>query len=407
MVNKPEVLAIIPARGGSKGIPRKNIRDFSGYSLIAYSIAAGLQAELISRVIVSTEDLEIADVARTFGAEVPFMRPVELAQDDTTDLPVFEHALRWLDQNEDYHPDLVVQLRPTSPIRPKDLVDRAVEQLLHHPEVDSVRGVVQAGQNPHKMWRIDPQGLMRPLLKVDGMDEPYNAPRQKLPPVFWQTGHIEVIRPEVITRKNSMTGDAILPIFIDPAFTVDLDNLRDWAYFEQVAREGDLDMIHPGHTPRPWPEKISLIVFDFDGVMTDNRVWVDQSGVESVAAHRGDGTGIEMLLEAGFKGVIISSEPNPVVAARARKIGLPYFHGVGDKAQTLSAYLEETGINPEETIYVGNDVNDLPCFEIAACAVVVSDAHPDVRRKADQMLTRPGGYGAVREVCDLILARYR
>ncbi len=306
MVNKPEILAIIPARGGSKGIPRKNIREFAGYPLIAYSIAAGLQAELISRVIVSTEDHEIADVARTFDAEVPFMRPVELAQDDTTDLPVFDHALRWLEKNEVYRPDLVVQLRPTSPIRPKDLVDRAIEILLHHPEADSVRGVVPAGQNPHKMWRINPEGLMRPLLKVDDMDEPYNAPRQKLPPVFWQTGHIEVIRPEVITRKNSMTGETILPAYIDPSFTVDLDDLRDWAYFERVVRERDLDMVHPGRTPRPWPEKISLVVFDFDGVMTDNRVWVDQSGVESVAAHRGDGTGIEMLLEAGVKAVGIA-----------------------------------------------------------------------------------------------------
>ncbi len=406
MVNKPEILAIIPARGGSKGIPRKNIREFAGYPLIAYSIAAGLQAELISRVIVSTEDHEIADVARTFDAEVPFMRPVELAQDDTTDLPVFDHALRWLEKNEVYRPDLVVQLRPTSPIRPKDLVDRAIEILLHHPEADSVRGVVPAGQNPHKMWRINPEGLMRPLLKVDDMDEPYNAPRQKLPPVFWQTGHIEVIRPEVITRKNSMTGETILPAYIDPSFTVDLDDLRDWAYFERVVRERDLDMVHPGRTPRPWPEKISLVVFDFDGVMTDNRVWVDQSGVESVAAHRGDGTGIEMLLEAGVKAVIISSEPNPVVAARARKIGLPYFHSVGDKNKILKAYLEETETSPDETIYVGNDVNDLPCFEIVACAVVVSDAHPDARRKADQVLTKPGGHGAVREICDLILTRY-
>jgi len=140
--------------------------------------------------------------------------------------------------------------------------------------------------------------------------------------------------------------------------------------------------------------------------MTDNRVWVDQTGVESVAAHRGDGMGVEMLLESEIKAVIISSEPNPVVAARARKLGLPYFHDVGNKVETLTTYLEENGIDSDETIYVGNDVNDLPCFELVACAVVVSDAHPDVIRKADQVLTKPGGFGAVREVCDLVLAQY-
>jgi CMP-N-acetylneuraminic acid synthetase len=113
-----EVLALIPARGGSKGIPRKNIRDFSGYPLIAWSIAAAKQSELVTRVIVSTDDEEIAAVARAWGAETPFLRPAEFAEDKTTDLPVFVHALAWLAENENYRPDVVVQLRPTSPIRP-------------------------------------------------------------------------------------------------------------------------------------------------------------------------------------------------------------------------------------------------------------------------------------------------
>ena len=170
MVDKKEVLVLIPARGGSKGIPRKNIRDFAGSPLIAYSIAAGLQADLVTRVIVSTDDEEIAAVARQFGAETPFLRPEEFAQDRTTDLPVFEHALTWLKENENYIPDVVVQLRPTSPIRPKDCVDAAVRLLIDHPEADSVRGVVPAGQNPHKMWRIGADGRMheKPVWHVEG-----------------------------------------------------------------------------------------------------------------------------------------------------------------------------------------------------------------------------------------------
>ncbi|HQC21081.1 MAG TPA: acylneuraminate cytidylyltransferase family protein, partial [Anaerolineaceae bacterium] len=118
MVKKPEVLALIPARGGSKGIPRKNIRDFGGAPLIAWSIAAALRAETVTRVIVSTDDEEIAAVAREWGAETPFLRPAELAQDDTTDYPVFRHALDWLAAHENYRPEVVVQLRPTSPVRP-------------------------------------------------------------------------------------------------------------------------------------------------------------------------------------------------------------------------------------------------------------------------------------------------
>src|SRR4029079_13968109 len=114
-----EILALIPARGGSKGIPRKNIRTFAGYPLIAWSIAAAKQASCVTRIIVSTDDEEISSVARQFGAETPFLRPSELAQDQTTDLPVFEQALDWLRDNESYKPDITVQLRPTSPIRTK------------------------------------------------------------------------------------------------------------------------------------------------------------------------------------------------------------------------------------------------------------------------------------------------
>src|SRR5689334_22636780 len=152
----PEILALIPARGGSKGIPRKNIRLFSGSPLIAWSIAAARQSESVTRVIVSTDDEEIAAVARAWGAETPFLRPAEFSQDKTTDLPVFEHALKWLAENENYDPDVVIQLRPTSPIRPKTMVDEAVRILLEHADADSVRGVVPAGQNPHKMWILSP-----------------------------------------------------------------------------------------------------------------------------------------------------------------------------------------------------------------------------------------------------------
>ena len=147
-MSEPEILALIPARGGSKGIPRKNIRPFAGQPLIAYSIAAGLQANAVIRVIVTTDDEQIAEVARSCGAETPFLRPAELAQDRTTDLPVFQHALRWLAEQEDYHPDVVVHLRPTTPIRPPDLVDRSVALLLAHPEADSVRGITPGPSEP-------------------------------------------------------------------------------------------------------------------------------------------------------------------------------------------------------------------------------------------------------------------
>ncbi|GAB4454349.1 MAG: N-acylneuraminate cytidylyltransferase [Anaerolineales bacterium] len=405
-----ETLALIPARGGSKGIPRKNIKPFAGFPLIAWSIAAGLQAKSVSRVIVSTDDEEIAAVAREWGAEVPFLRPPELAQDRTLDFPVFEHALNWLKQTEGYTPDVVVQLRPTSPIRPRDMVDSAVKILLENADADSVRGVVPAAQNPFKMWRFHGADKpLTPLLEVEGIAEPYNAPRQVLPPAYWQTGHIDAIRTTTITRKNSLTGSVVYPLVIDPRYTVDIDTPADWAKYEALVYQGGLDMVTPdGSRRRPMPKRVELIIFDFDGVFTDNRVWTDQDGRESVAASRSDSIRFGELRAKGVELLILSSEPNPVVAARAKKIGVEVIQGIGlqDKGRVMRDVLEQKKVKAENVVYVGNDLNDLPCFEAAGWAVAVADAFPEVIQAADYVLSRPGGHGAVRELCEIILKHF-
>ena len=400
-----EILALIPARGGSKGIPRKNIRSFAGYPLIAWSIAAAKQSRLVTRVIVSTDDEEIAEVAREWGAETPFFRPAELAQDKTTDLPVFEHALKWLEEIEGYHPEIVVQLRPTSPIRPKNMVDDAVHILLNHEDADCVRGVVPAGQNPFKMWRFDGEEKpLKPLLEVPGIAEPYNAPRQILPAVHWQTGHIDAIRIATIVNKKSLTGNVIYPLAVDPRYTVDIDTLTDWAKYEQVIYSG-LNVVSPGRSRRQMPETIKMIVCDFDGVVTDNLVLTDENGKETVSASRSDSMHIKTLREKGIEVMILSSEPNPVVKARAKKMGVEAIHGVGlkDKGRVMRDLLEQKKIAAENVIYIGNDLNDLPCFEVAGWSVAVADAYPEVIRAADHVLAKTGGHGAVRELCELVL----
>ena len=254
------VLAIIPARGGSKSIPHKNIQPLAGFPLIAYSIAAALAAETVTRVIVSTDDEQIAAVARRYGAETPFLRPAAFAQDNTPDLPVFQHALEWLAQHEGYSPEIVVQLRPTSPLRRTRHIDQAVALLRQHPEADAVRTVCTPFQNPFKMWQIAPDGLMRPLFSAaqveallapdarpDGaasdalrFDEPYNLPRQALPEVFWQTGYVDVAWAKTIRVKASMTGEQILPLVIDPSEWVDIDSLDDWRRAERLLESGEI-----------------------------------------------------------------------------------------------------------------------------------------------------------------------
>lgn len=405
MVGKPEVLALIPARGGSKGIPRKNIRDFAGAPLIAYSIAAGLQAQHVTRVIVSTDDEEIAAVARQWGAETPFLRPIELAQDDITDLPVFQQALAWLAEYEAYHPEFVVQLRPTSPVRPVRLIDEAIELMLTNPQADCVRGVVPSGQNPFKMWQIEPDShQLKPLLSLPNVKEPYNAPRQELPKTYWQTGHIDVIRTSTILEKGSLTGDVILPILIDPRYTVDIDTPSDMVRYARLMQDPELKPIDPLKSRRQFPAQPKLLVMDFDGVVTDDTVITDQDGRESVICSRSDGFGLDMLRQHGkVHAMILSREENPVVSARARKLKLEVHQGVQDKAQAIQQLIKERNLAQAEVIYIGNDLNDLPVLPYVGYFACPQDAHSEVFRRADLVLSKPGGRGAIRELIEIIL----
>jgi CMP-N,N'-diacetyllegionaminic acid synthase len=231
MKKNNETLAVIPARGGSKGIPRKNISPLAGKPLIAYSILQALESKHISRLIVSTDDEEIAAVSRKWGAEVPFLRPAELAQDDTTDLPVFVHALKWIQTNENKLPNLVVHLRPTSPLRPPGLIERAIAHLETDTETDSVRTVRESPHTPYKMWQWEGKYL-HPFAQIEGQ-ESYNMPRQALPKVFCSDGVLDVVRTTTILEKNSMSGNNIKPLEIEkPFLTVDIDEPVDFLVAE-------------------------------------------------------------------------------------------------------------------------------------------------------------------------------
>jgi N-acylneuraminate cytidylyltransferase len=242
MTSESKIIALIPARGGSKSIPRKNIYPVAGKPLIAHSIRQALESKYISRVIVSTDDEEIADVSRQWGAEVPFMRPAEFSQDQSLDIEVFDHALRWLKKNEAYEPELVVHLRPTGPVRRVARIDQAIEALLAQPEADALRSVQIAKQNPYKMWFIE-NGLLKPILQLEGIAEPYNMPRQKLPKTYWQNGTLDITRPKTVLEKQSMMGEKIIAFEInDPAY--DLDYLEDIPEIEKA-----LELLEQGGQP--------------------------------------------------------------------------------------------------------------------------------------------------------------
>lgn len=243
-----KILAVIPARSGSKSVKDKNIRLMAGKPLLAYSIEHARQSRLVNRIIVSTDSEQYASIAAAYGAEIPFLRPAEISGDSSLDIDVFEHALNFLRREEGYEPDIVVQLRPTYPIRQPADIDRMIEMLLADPKADSIRCIAPAGECAYKMWRLSDDGTLRPLL--NDIEEAYNRPRQELPPVYYQNACIDVVRSAVITEQHSMSGHRILGYRMEHNFDIDTE--------EEFQAAETYIKLHEEHR---------TFVFDIDGVI--------------------------------------------------------------------------------------------------------------------------------------------
>ena len=227
-----KIVCLIPARGGSKSLPRKNINLLAGRPLIDYSIKYSINCSIVNRTIVSTDDDEIAKIARSCGADVPFIRPLNLAMDQTQDFPVMKHCLDYLESNGEIY-DYYILLRPTSPLRKPGLIEEAIDLIKSNPKASSVRAVAIADQHPYRIWRLERQ-YIKSFITSKSIVEPYNIPRQLLPEAFFQTGDIEVIRRETILN-GSVSGDNILPLVISDY--IDIDNKKDIHEAEQKIRD--------------------------------------------------------------------------------------------------------------------------------------------------------------------------
>ncbi len=306
-----EVLAIIPARSGSKAVADKNIRLTGGKPMLAHSIRHAEEAKYVSRIIVSTDSEKYAEIARGYGAEVPFLRPAEYAQDTSLDIDVFLHALEYLRDTEEYVPDCVVQLRPTYPIRnPKD-IDCMVELLMGNPEADSVRCIAPSKEIAYKMWRMDGEGRLHPIL--DDIEEAYNMPRQQLPSIYYQNACIDVIRTKTILESHSMSGSYILGYMMGHNYDIDT---------EEEFRKADRYLkLMSGN---------QKFVFDIDGVIAEYRENLDYV---SASPDYGIISSINQLYEAGNYIVLFT--------ARGTKTGI-------DWKEVTKKQMEEWGVKYHE-----------------------------------------------------------
>lgn len=244
------ILAIIPARSGSKSVPHKNIRPINGKPMLAYSIEHGKESKYINRIILSTDSKEYAEIGQQYGAEVPFLRPAQYATDTALDIEVFYHCLDFLQENEGYRADIVVQLRPTYPIRSVKDIDAMIEVLIKNKDIDSVRSIAPAKEIPYKMWHKGEDGIITPVMK--DIKECYNMPRQELPKIYYQNACIDAVRGDVILDNYSMSGNKIYGYEMDKNY--DIDTEEEFALAELYMN------ITSGN---------KRFVFDIDGVIAE------------------------------------------------------------------------------------------------------------------------------------------
>ncbi|MFD7491902.1 cytidylyltransferase domain-containing protein [Streptomyces sp. NPDC059832] len=397
MTPTPTVLAVIPARGGSKGVPAKNLAQVGGVPLIARAVRACLASREVTDVVVTTDDAAIADAARaagdTLGAPERLhivQRPAAIAGDRSSSEDAVLHALDAYEAMRERTADVVLLVQCTSPFVVREDIDGVAAAVAH----DGADTAVTVAPFHGFLWR-DGSAIEEDNYGVNH-DKSVRQMRQDRPEDLLETGTAYAMNAEGFrTHRHRFFGHTAL-VRTDAARVLEIDDPHDLARARALAPLLDA-------SPLPTLDDIDAVVLDFDGTQTDDRVLIDADGREIVAVHRGDGLGIAALRKAGLPLLILSSEQNPVVAARAHKLRIPVLHGIDRKDQALKQWCDEQSIAPERVLYVGNDVNDLPCFALAGWPVAVASAHDSVRAAARAVTTTPGGFGAIREIAAWLL----
>lgn len=248
---EPSIFALIPARSGSKRVPDKNIRRLGGHPLMAYAIRSALESGIFASVIVSTDSQAYADIARHYGASVPFLRPPEFAGDTSPDIKWIRHLLGSL-KDGGKAPDCFAILRPTSPFRQADTIRRAWEQFKHTAGVDSIRAVEACGQHPGKMWTINGP-IMSPILPYTLDGTPWHSNQYAaLPKIYVQNASLEIAWSRVVLEAGSIAGDVIAPFLTEGHEGVDVNAQSDWWHAEYLVAQGMATL--PPISTEPYPE---------------------------------------------------------------------------------------------------------------------------------------------------------
>lgn len=379
------VIAVIPARGGSKSVPGKNLRRVGGIPLVARAVAAALASRSIDRVIVSTDDEAIAATARVAGAETMAREPA-LSGDEASSESVLLDVLDRLEVLDE-HPTTIVFMQATSPFIDPLHLDEAIGRVR-----DGAEDVVfSAVETFAFLWKHGAGGMTGA-----NHDRTIRPRRQDREPHFRETGAFYVMDAAGFRAAGFRFFGSVGIVTVDERAAIEIDTVAELELADLLAPLFDTSEMHG--------IDVDAVVTDFDGVHTDDRVIVSSDGAEQVTASRADGMGVRMLRERGIPVMILSTETNPVVAARGRKLRVEVLQGVDDKGAALSAWAATSGIALNRIAYLGNDVNDLGALKIVGWPVAVANAVPQVVAAARVVLQSSGGHGAVRELAERVLA---
>jgi N-acylneuraminate cytidylyltransferase len=383
--------AIVPARGGSKGIPGKNLRKIGGKSLIAHSITAAKNAEHVGAIYVSSDSSEILKEANDYGAQT-IQRPSNISGDEATSESALLHALNTLSSGEDDLPERFVFLQCTSPLTQPSDIDSAIKKA-ENTNADSLLSVVKTQEF---IWKEEKNNNIVPINHKAELREP----RQSLEPQYQENGALYVLKTdEFLTQKERFFGK-IVSYKMDDYHAIDIDKPLDLEIVRKI-----FSLVNKTKRKEELPDEIKALVLDFDGVFTDNKVSLNEDGKEFVKCDRRDGHGISLLKNENISINCISREANEVVQHRCNKLGIDLFQNINDKLSKLKKWAKNNNIDKSQLVFVGNDINDLECVEWAGCGVAVNDSHEKLKTHSNIVLNRRGGDGAIREMTDLILSK--
>jgi N-acylneuraminate cytidylyltransferase len=383
------VLAIIPTQQSAQDIYTPYLCMLAGKPLLAHIIERAKSSKGIGRIVVSTDDPEISRVSQQYGVEA-----IWLSIDNLNDMEILEfsllHVVNYLQKCNGYEPDLCVALQYRMPLTlPEDI--EGIIRTLQNDEADSALSVTPFRS---RLWQRDEMG--------NTINRSHNEQTNFSFSRFSENGAVYVMHTQGFKKARRRFFGKVATYVMPPNRSLMINEHVDLQIAEALIREQQKFM-----NIQRLPDCIDALVLDFDGVFTDNKVIVFEDGREAVICDRGDGWGLAQLKKLSIPTLVISTEENPVVNARCKKLGIPYLQGVREKLTALTSWLKTNKMDISRVVYLGNDVNDLSCIRAVGCGIGVHNSHPQILAAAKIVLSVPGGQGAIRELAELIEHKYK